>query len=241
VTRPRLLLVPLLTELEWDVIRPGLEEWAEVASFDVPGVGDEPAVETLDRETMAQRGLAELDRRGWDRCVVVTDGMGATTGTLLARTRPEAVTALALSHARLSNRMEGERAPVNREVLEALGQLLRQDYPAFIRHGLTQITHGSIADELAARIMERVPLEIGRRVWELAMQQEPIAELLEGLDIPLLFAQHEGCLIATPEGFEDALAAFPNARRAGYPDAPSVTPAFAEDLRAFCEELPAPS
>jgi hypothetical protein len=35
LTRPRLLLVPLITELEW-VIRPRLEEWAEVATFDVP-------------------------------------------------------------------------------------------------------------------------------------------------------------------------------------------------------------
>ena len=42
--RPRLLLVPMLTEVEW-VIRPLLEEWAEVASYDAPGVGDEPAVE----------------------------------------------------------------------------------------------------------------------------------------------------------------------------------------------------
>src|SRR5206468_4692610 len=76
MSRPRLLLVPLLTELEWDPIRPQLEEWAEVASFDVPGVGEEPAAPTLDRETMVQRGLVELERRGWDRCVVAADGMG---------------------------------------------------------------------------------------------------------------------------------------------------------------------
>ena len=40
--RPRVLLVPTLTEVEWK-IRPLIEEWAEVASFDAPGVGDEPA------------------------------------------------------------------------------------------------------------------------------------------------------------------------------------------------------
>ena len=237
MSRPRLLLVPLLTELEWDPIRPQLEEWAEVASFDVPGVGEEPAAPTLDRETMVQRGLVELERRGWDRCVVAADGMGGATATRLVRARPEAVEAVALGHARLSNRLEGERVPMNRELLEALGQLLNQDYPAFIRHGLTQMTHGSLGDELAARMMERVPLEIGRRVWEISMQQEPVAELLEGLDIPLLFAQHEGCLVATPEGFEDAKAAFPNARTVGYPDAPSVTPAFGQDLRVFYTEL----
>jgi hypothetical protein len=39
--RPRLLLVPEFTELEW-VIRPKLAEWAEVATYDPPGVGGEP-------------------------------------------------------------------------------------------------------------------------------------------------------------------------------------------------------
>ena len=39
--KPRLLLVPQFTELEW-AIRDDVAEWAEVASFDVPAVGDEP-------------------------------------------------------------------------------------------------------------------------------------------------------------------------------------------------------
>src|SRR5204862_5909786 len=37
----RLLLVPSFTELEWG-IRTQLEQWADVATFDSPGVGDEP-------------------------------------------------------------------------------------------------------------------------------------------------------------------------------------------------------
>jgi hypothetical protein len=52
-----LLLVPSFTELEWEPIRPQLEEWAEVASFDLPGVGDEPGAERLDREIVVNRGL----------------------------------------------------------------------------------------------------------------------------------------------------------------------------------------
>ena len=40
VERPRLLILPEFTELEWTII-PLLEEWAEVASYDAPGVGDE--------------------------------------------------------------------------------------------------------------------------------------------------------------------------------------------------------
>lgn len=39
MTRPRILLVPNFTELEW-LVKPRLEEWAEVASYDPPGVGE---------------------------------------------------------------------------------------------------------------------------------------------------------------------------------------------------------
>jgi hypothetical protein len=38
VNRPRILLGPSLTELEW-LIKSQLEQWAEVASFDALGVG----------------------------------------------------------------------------------------------------------------------------------------------------------------------------------------------------------
>jgi hypothetical protein len=86
LTRPRLLLVPLITELEW-VIRPRLEEWAEVATFDLPGVGDEPAVEPLDRQAVIDRALAELDRRGWDSYVLVCDGSALPTGVRVAHAR----------------------------------------------------------------------------------------------------------------------------------------------------------
>jgi hypothetical protein len=68
VNRPRLLLVPEFTELEWAPIRPQLEEWSEVASYDPPGVGDEPEAETLDRAAIVQRGFKELDHREWASC-----------------------------------------------------------------------------------------------------------------------------------------------------------------------------
>src|SRR5437773_1831430 len=115
--RPRLLLVPLLTEIEW-LIRPELEEWAEVASFDAPGVGDEPPAKTFGRDAIAQRALEEIDRRGWDSCVVVADGSAMATAMHLAGARPKTVQALALGHARLSDEMEGERAPRNKEIIE---------------------------------------------------------------------------------------------------------------------------
>jgi hypothetical protein len=236
-TRPRLLLIPLLTELEW-VIRPQLEEWAEVAAFDVPGVGDEPAVEPLDRQAVVDRALLELDRRGWDSYILVCDGSALPTGVRVAHARPEAVEAMALGHARVVNRMEGERPTVNREVMEAFAQLSESNYVDFIRYGLTQVTHGSIGDELAARMLERVPLEIGRAVWERNLRDsEPFENLIRELDVPLLFAKHEGCIGSTEEGFEEALAAFPQAQTVSAPDAPSVSNDFADALREFCLDL----
>jgi hypothetical protein len=78
--RPRLLLVPQLTELEW-LNKPLLEEWADVASYDAPGVGAGSDDAPSGSDAVAQRGLEELERRGWDRCVVVSDEFGVASRT----------------------------------------------------------------------------------------------------------------------------------------------------------------
>jgi hypothetical protein len=52
--------------------------------------------------------------------------------------------------------------------------------------------------------------------------------------MPLLLVRHEGCLMFTPEGYEDAVAALPEAARATTTDKPTVDPAFSEILREFC-------
>lgn len=221
------------------MIRPQLEEWAEVATFDVPGVGDEPAVDPLNRQAIVDRGLLELDRREWDSCVVVCDGSALPTGIHAASARPAAVKAMALGHARLCNRMDGERPTYNREVAEAFGQLAETNYKDFVRYGLTQVTHGSIGDELAERMLERVPIETGSAVWRMNLfDPEPFEPILRKLDVPLLLAKHEGCLGATDEGFKEAVAAFPDARTALVSQAPSVSSEFAATLRDFCLELP---
>ena len=72
MARPRILLVPFVTQLEWQ-IEPLLGEWADVASYDAPGVGSEPATEASP-DAVAARGIAEVERRGWADCVVVADG-----------------------------------------------------------------------------------------------------------------------------------------------------------------------
>jgi hypothetical protein len=55
--------------------------------------------------------------------------------------------------------------------------------------------------------------------------------------VPLLFAQHEGCLLYTDEGYYDAVAAFPEARRCVTEKTCSADPGFAEAVRKFSEEI----
>jgi uroporphyrinogen-III synthase len=139
-----------------------------------------------------------------------------------------------LGHARLSNSTEGDRPPINGEVVAAFGQLVQQDYSAFIRHGLVQVTHGSIGDELAERLLEIVPPELAAQAWELAYQPDDMVAQLRDIDRPFMLADHAGCLVMTPEGFEDAVAAFPQAQTVSTADAPSVSEEFADALREFC-------
>jgi hypothetical protein len=236
--KPRLLLVPGFTELEW-AIKPQLEEWADVASYDPPGVGGEPLPagdpESFSREVIVQRGLEELDRRSWERFIAVGDGEGVSAAAAIAGTRVDAVQGVALGHAKLSLRREGDRAPLNGEVWAAMAQLLQQDYESFIRYGIAQVTHGSVDEERAQRMVDRFPPELLAVGWEVITRDDvPIHELLKRLDCPLLLAKHEGCLLSTDEGFEDAVAAFPDAQTVGVPVAPSASEDFAEALRWFC-------
>lgn len=243
VARPRLLLVPELTELEW-AIKPQLEEWAEVASYDRPGIGEEPlpdgmsVEEGLSRQVVVERGLAELDRRGWESCVVAGDGMGSANAAMLAHARPGAVSGLALGHAARSNDFEGEGATMNLQIWEAMRQLIRQDYRSFIRFGITQMTHGSVGDELAERMLERMPTEFGREYWDsVRSRRVDIESLVRELEVPLLFAQHEGCLMRLEAAFDEMATAFPAARTVTMSHAPAVSDAFANALREFCEQI----
>jgi hypothetical protein len=239
--RPRILLVPSLTELEW-LIKPQLEEWAEVASFDAPGVGAEPRPDSLDREAIIRRALVELKRHGWDACFIAGDSWSNATAVRTATEWDGKVIGLALGHARLSDRRDGERPPVNGVVWDAMGQLLQNDYSAFVRYGLTQFTQGSIGDELAERMLDRIPMDIAQAAFETILSDESgIQDALRELDAPLLFAKHENCLSATEEGFADAAAAFPHARTVSVPEAPTVSADFADALRSFCLEVSARS
>ena len=239
MTRPRLLLVPTATEVEWS-IKPLLEEWADVASFDIPGIGDEPPPEgELTPESIAARAVAEVESRGWDRCVVVGDEAGAPQAARVAGLRPELVAGVALGHATLTLTRSGERPAVNGEVSEVLAKLARTDYQSFV-HALTQGTQGAYGEEFRQEYVRRVPPDLAATYIEmlfLGSETERIEPYLRPLDVPLLFVEHVGCVMWTREGFEDAVAAFPDATTGRVDVKPSVSPEFAELLREFCEPL----
>src|SRR3954454_6602881 len=170
MSRPRILLCPQFTEVEW-AIAPQLSEWAEVATFDAPGVGDEPipdqGPQLLDRETVVRRALQELDQRGWDSGFVAGDAFGTATAARVASERPEAVRGIALGHASLHYETGGARPAVNGEGVAAMTKLLRTDYDSFVSYGIAQFTQGGFDDEMATEMVRRFPpSEIPARVWE---------------------------------------------------------------------------
>jgi pimeloyl-ACP methyl ester carboxylesterase len=231
--RPRLLLIPEITEVQWS-IKLRLEEWADVASYDPPGIGTEPAATEPTRGAVVGRGLLELDRLGWDRFFVVADGWGIPSGVAIASERADSLAGLVLTHASLNHSTEGERPAVSPEVYAALTQLIRQDATAFIRHAAAQVTGGSVDEELADKILERVPTDDMIVAWEALTSGEEYADALLGLKCPMLLVRHEGCLMSTEEGFEDAVAALPEAQTLSVSDAPPTSAEFAEALRRFC-------
>lgn len=240
--RPRLLLVPQVCALDWPIASQ-LAEWAEVATYDVPGVGDEPAAGEIGREAIARRGLEELDRRGWERSVLVADEFGVPTALLIARLRPDAVAAVALGHACVSHDIEGDRPAVNGAVLQLLVQLAQTDHRTWARH-LTQVTQGAYDDELVESYLARVPPNMAARLGRVMQSSDrSMRQTLDDLadrEVPMLFARHEGCLMFTAEGYADAVAAYPTAHGVVTPEKPSASPAFAKALRTFCFTL-APS
>ena len=241
--RPRLLLIPMLTELEW-VIKPQLEEWADVASYDAPGIGDEPEVDDPGSEATARRGLEEADRRGWDRFVVVADEFGLVAASHLAVAAGVRLQGIALGHARVSNAVSGPRRALNNEVLLGIRSLLRTDPRTFVRQ-LFKMTGGEVGEgrygePMVEEFLRRVSMEIAEPFYEAREHEgEVLRANLECLDAPMLLAEHRGCIMFTEEGFEDAVAAFPDAPVYRCDEKPSTSAEFVPVLREFCESLSA--
>lgn len=229
------LLVPAASELEWR-ITDRLAENTEVATYDAPGIGDEPAPETYDRLAIARRGVEEIERRGWDRCVVVGDEFAALTAAMVASLVPERVAGLALGHACLSYETAAPDAPINGEVLEAFTAVERTNYRAYAR-ALSQVTQGSYDESFADAYIARVPQRVARAYNALHADGSRLDALLQGWDGELLFAEHYPCLLWTREGFHDVITAFPRARAITCEAKPSVSPAFADALLELCRDL----
>jgi pimeloyl-ACP methyl ester carboxylesterase len=237
VNHPRLLLVPDMSELEWRT-RPLLEEWADVAFFDAPGVGDEPPPKEFSVDAVVERGLAELDRLGWDGVVVVADEFATPAAIRIATAAKDRVAALALGHACLGFLGKRRQRALNQEVEAAFRQVARTDFRSYVR-ALTQITQGAYDDELADKYMERLSPDVVLGYQE-AQPESEAGELereLRGLDVPILLAEHRGCILFTREGYQDAVAALPHAETASCELKPSASPEFAADLREFCARI----
>jgi pimeloyl-ACP methyl ester carboxylesterase len=237
MTRPRLLLLPGYSELEW-VIRPQLEEWAEVAAFDAPGVGDEPPSAAFDASSVAQRAATEVDRLGWQSCVVSADEYSIAAALRFASRHRDAVQGLALGHACLSFSPEADPPAVNAEVRSAFSQVAELDDRTFIRH-VTQITQGFYGEALADRMLERIPTGVAQAYVRenMADSGDWIEGALRDLGKPLLLAEHDPCLLFTRDGYGAAVSAFPDSMRVSCREKPTVSPTFAEALREFCQEV----
>jgi hypothetical protein len=237
MTKPRLLLIPGYSHLEW-VIRPQLEEWAEAAVFDAPGVGDEASPSAYDTSAVADRAAVEVDRLRWRSFVVAADEYSIAAAVKFAARHRDAIQGLALGHACLSFSPEAEPPAVNAEVRSAFNQVAELDDRTFMRH-LTQITQGFYGEELADRMLERIPTGVAQAYVRdnMADPGDWIEGALRDLETPLLLAEHDPCLLFTKEGYEAAVSAFPDSMRVSCREKPSASPAFGEALRQFCWEV----
>jgi hypothetical protein len=241
--RARLLLVPTLTDMEW-VIKPLLQEWAEVATYDAPGIGAEPPVDDFGAEAVARRGLAEIERRGWASFVLVADEFGLPAASHIAAAAKSRLQALVLGHARLTNATEGARPAINAEVLNAIRTVMRTDQRSFVRQMFKMTAGeglvGGYGDDMVDEYIRRVPPELAIPFYDtVAIDDRGMAERVTQVDVPVLLAQHQGCLMFTDEGFEDAVAVFPHATVVRCTDKPSTSDVFVTVLREFCGTLAA--
>jgi hypothetical protein len=229
------LLVSGVCELEWQ-IKPELERWADVISLEPPGVGASPGEWGID--AAVERALELVDERGWSNFVLATDGWGSWYVPGILAKRSEALLGLALGHAALTNAMAGDRPVRNPAVWSVLSEMIGKGREQFAPFAITQFTRDGIDEPLAAEMIERVPITVFEAMIEAGgAAQYDLGASLRALDVPIMFAQHKDCLLYTDEGYEDAVAAFPEVRRCATEKMCSADPVFASALKEFCEEI----
>jgi pimeloyl-ACP methyl ester carboxylesterase len=227
--RPQILLVPSWSEVQW-AIKPLLEEWADVASYDPPGVGSEPPAEGRIPEAIVARGAEEIERRGWTDCIVAGDDFGAVFATLVAAAERPRVAGLALGHACLEYRLEGPRPTMHAEIMNVGRRLLDVDFRAFIRQDVgVWDSRADYSAGFALRLIDELESGIEEAGGSLA-------PFLRELGLPLLLAQHKDCVVFTQHGFDDFVAAFPDAPIVATPESPCLSAEFAAALHEFVDE-----
>ena len=232
--RPRLLLVPSISELEWRRILPLLEEWAEVVTYDIPGLSEAEPSQPLDAEFFVAGGLHELEARDWTEAIIVGDQFGAALAVLVAEAWDGAVRGLALGHACLTYTREGPRPAISAIAADFQLQLTRlgraQADQMFLQG--VEMTYG---ENVAAGIRARLSPSFTQEYAQLLLDNQEIdlEPRLRQLGVPLFLAQHKECGLWMPEGFEDAVTAFPDARTLVTEENPGSSPEFAAELREF--------
>ena len=206
--------------------------------FDAPGVGNEAPAAAHDTAAVADRAAAEFDRCGWQSCVIVADEFAIAAALKFAARHREAVQGLALGHACLTFSPDAEPPAVNAEVRSAFSQVAELDDRTFMRH-MTQITQGFYGEELADRMLDRIPAGVAQAYVRETMADpgDWIEDAMRDLGKPMLFAEHDPCLLFTKEGYEAAVSAFPDSMRVTCREKPSVSPTFAGALQEFCREM----
>ena len=232
--RPRLLLVPSISELEWGRILPLLEAWAEVATYDIPGLSETGPSRPMDADFSIQGGVRVLGQRGWNEAIIVGDQFGSALAVLVADAWAGDVRGLALGHACLTYTRAGPRpaiSPIAADFQLQLTRLGRAQADQMFLQGV-EMTYGS---DVAAGIRARLSPSFTQQYAQLLLDNQDIdlEPVLRRLGVPLFFAQHKECGLWMPEGFEDAVAAFPDARTLVTDENPGSSPEFAAELREF--------
>ena len=136
---------------------------------------------------------------------------------------------------------------MNPEIVDMSRRLVDIDFRAFIRQDVgiwdPRPDHAvESADELVEAMTARVPREHAIRLLEeleagIAEEGGSLEPFLRELDLPLLLVRHAGCIVFTPHGFDDAVAAFPDAHTLATHASPCFSSDFGDALRNFAESL----
>ncbi|HEX8742050.1 MAG TPA: hypothetical protein VF712_02855 [Thermoleophilaceae bacterium] len=233
--RPRVLYVPIFAGFEARPFTKLAGEWADVETFDGPGIGTRAGEPVGGPAGVAAAGAARLDELGWERCVVACDSHAQAAGIELAVRDPR-VGGIAVSHPAPDYSTTGERPALSEAIFTAGAQLLATDYRSFAR-ALTQLTQGTLDDEWVEGLIATVPHAVAQEHMARIALEGELVPRLSGEDLEVLLAGHSGCLMWTPEGVEDAAAALPDAQVVHCDDVPMADEAYYAALRELCARV----